>query len=155
MKRYYREINLISYNNREVILETWASLKSLDKIIESESNNKLIGFDDLIDLIDSNNSSDLESEDVKSTDFSSDEETESDLEDGKLKSYKYIKPVEKINENKDDEFDIEHVEITIKNTKYIVEGTNVYSIVNNKKGDLYGIYFNGKVKKIQNKEIEV
>ncbi len=157
MKRYYREINLISYNNREVILETWASLKSLDKIIESESNNnKLIGFDDLID---SNNSSDLESEAGESTDFSSDEETDSDTNSnyGKLKSHKCAQPVKKIDENKDEEFDIEHVEITIKNTKYIVEGANVYSIVNNKKGDLYGIYFNGKVKKIQsqNKDIDV
>ena len=102
MKRYYREINLISYNNREVILETWASLKSLDKIIESESNNnKLIGFDDLID---SNNNSDLESETDNSTDLSSEEEIESETDSdcGKLKSHKYVKPEVKKNINKEE-----------------------------------------------------
>jgi hypothetical protein len=49
LKRYYSEINLISYNNKDLILETWASLKSLDKIIKSENDTpKLLGFEDLV-----------------------------------------------------------------------------------------------------------
>jgi hypothetical protein len=176
MKRYYKEINLISYNNKEIIFETWASLKSLDKIIESESNpNKLLGFDDLAEDYDGDTMSDTDSDIIddkillkaskikqifddfknenqkaEESDESSDSDTDSDSDDGTtLKSHKYVPAIES-----DDE-EIEQVEITIKNSKYILEGPNVYFIVNNKKAQLYGTFANGKVKKIQNKEIDV
>jgi hypothetical protein len=52
--------------------------------------------------------------------------------------------------------EIENVEITIKNKKYILENDNVYTIKDNKKDKLYGKYINGKVKKIKEiKEIDV
>lgn len=59
LKRYYSEINLISYNNKDIILETWASLKSLDKIIELQTETpKLLGFDDLANTNTDDSSSD-------------------------------------------------------------------------------------------------
>ena len=87
---------------------------------------------------------------AEESDKSSDSDTDSDSDDGTtLKSHKYVPAIES-----DDE-EIDQVEITIKNTKYILEGPNVYSIINNKKAQLYGTFTNGKVKKIQNKEIDV
>ena len=35
------KINIISYNNKDIVLETWASLKSLDKLIEPKNNTTL------------------------------------------------------------------------------------------------------------------
>lgn len=46
LKIYYANINLISYNNKDIILDTWASLKTLDKIIELEDNKpQILAFD--------------------------------------------------------------------------------------------------------------
>jgi hypothetical protein len=42
LKKYYNEINLLSYNNKDLIIETWASLKTLDDIINLETSNKII-----------------------------------------------------------------------------------------------------------------
>lgn len=175
IKRYYKDINLISYNNKDLILKTWKSLKSLDEIIELDSNsNDIIGFDDLADdyhgekIDDSESESDdklllkaskikqqldkiVASEKAKNINSYSSSDSDSDSDDGTtLKSHKYIPPIES---ESDDEVDM--IEITIKNVKYIVEGPYVYSIANGKKGQLYGKYSNGKVKKITNIEKEI
>lgn len=179
MKRYYKDINLISYNNKDLILKTWKSLKSLNEIIELESDStEIIGFDDLADdykgekIDDSDSETDnnllLKASKIKqqldkivaseklnlNSDSSSDSDSlsDSDSDDSTtLKSHKYVPTID----SEDDEVDM--IEITIKNVKYIVEGPNVYSIANGKKGSLYGKYSNGKVKKITNfqKEIEL
>lgn len=48
------------------------------------------------------------------------------------------------------------VEIKIKNKTYIMEGTNLYTIMSNgKKGEFQGVYSNGKIKKSIPKEIDV
>jgi hypothetical protein len=41
LKKYYNELNLLSYNNKDLIIETWASLRTLDDIINSEASNKI------------------------------------------------------------------------------------------------------------------
>ena len=37
LKVYYNELNLLSYNNKDLIYETWTGLKSLDEIINSNT----------------------------------------------------------------------------------------------------------------------
>jgi hypothetical protein len=139
MKKYYNEINTISYNNKDMILETWISKKTQEdntNILEKINNEK----DKAIN----------ENQKAEESDESSDSDTDSDSDDGTtLKSHKYVPAIES-----DDE-EIDQVEITIKNTKYILEGPNVYFIFNNKKAQLYGTFANGKVKKIQKIEINL
>jgi hypothetical protein len=40
LKSYYSELNLLSYNNKDLILDTWNTLTNLDKIIDSESESE-------------------------------------------------------------------------------------------------------------------
>lgn len=48
------------------------------------------------------------------------------------------------------------VEIKIKNKTYIMEGSNLFTILpNGIKGDFQGIYSNGKIKKTQPKDIDL
>ena len=45
LKIFYTELNLLSYNKKDLILETWASLKTLDRIIESEIQHEKKKYD--------------------------------------------------------------------------------------------------------------
>jgi hypothetical protein len=142
LKRYYSEINLISYNNKDLILETWVSLKSLDKIIESESETpKLLGFEDLANQHKSDDSS-----------------SESSDDEIKIKQNKLKKIIESntLHSSDSDTDDIEPSEIIIKGINYILEGNKIYfknSI--GFKDKLYGKYSNGKVIKIKQKEFDI
>ena len=133
MKKYYSELNTLSYNNKDMVLETWNGLecKPLQNPHIIEENNK--------EQADTNSNSDF----TESSDSDSDD-------DGQLKSHKYNKP-----QQDEEQVDLVETTITIGQKKYILEGFNVFHIFNNKKGELYGIYSNGKVKKIPNKEITV
>ena len=51
MKRYQNDINLISYNNKDLIQETWKRLKSIDFEENEYYGDKPKGFDDLINEI--------------------------------------------------------------------------------------------------------
>jgi hypothetical protein len=140
MKKYYNEINLLSYNNKDLILETWNSLKKLDEIILKISDKPKI-----------NNFENYNSE---SSDIESDEEVNSKKIEDFRKKFIKPKPIIQLKESdddSDDESDSDIVnEILIRDKPYILEGTKVY-IKTKKgfKGDLYGTYFNGKVKKIK------
>ena len=58
-KVYYNELNLLSYNNKDLVYDTWNSLKSLDDIINSEEKtNKNIIKNNIIDFIESDTESD-------------------------------------------------------------------------------------------------
>lgn len=39
LKRYYSELNLLSYNNKDLILDTWDTITNLDKIIYPDSES--------------------------------------------------------------------------------------------------------------------
>ncbi len=137
MKKYYSELNTLSYNNKDMVLETWNGLECKPQQNPNiiEENNK--------EQADTNSNSD----------FTESSDSDSDLDDdGQLKSHKY-------NKLQQHEEQVDFVEttttITIGQKKYILEGTNVFTISNNKKGELYGTFSNGKVKKIINKDIEV
>ncbi len=137
MKKYYNELNTISYNNKDMVLGTWDGLDKSQQI------------QNLPEQVENNNQNKNENSD---TEFDFTESSDSDSDDGQLKSHKYNKL------HPDDE-QVDLVEITttitIGQKKYILEGTNVYVISNNKKGELYGTYSNGKVKRITNKNIQL
>lgn len=133
IKKYYHEINLLSYNNKDIIMETWASLKNLDKIIESETDDALY-----------ESSSDTES-------------SESDKDEKKEKKYnKIINFYESSSETESEIADL--IEIKIKDKIYLLEDDKVYIKKDDGSvGKLYGMYKNGKIKKIKedNQDIEV
>lgn len=167
LKRYYTEINLMSYNNKDVVLETWASLKTLDNIIKSEQTKnepKMIGFDDLVDVdnqekdgSDTDSDSELSRQvDVRIKKFSSN--FDSGLKQKPNKNLLCLRESddESDNESDNESEDSEIEEIKIKGKTYIVEGQKVFE--KNKdgsKGNQYGTYSNGKVKKINKKNIEL
>lgn len=145
MKRYQNDINLISYNNKELIKETWKNLKPksnsnltdceyYDNEEQEYYGSKPKGFDDLIKL----DKIDIEKPKCKpiievSLESSEDAEDAEDAEDDII--------VE------DNNYDV--IEIKLNNQIYILEDTNVYYKNDNKtKGKLYGIYKNGKINKI-------
>ena len=111
MKRYQNDINLISYNNKELIKETWKNLKCIEDEENEYYGDTPKGFNDLIKEIHENQ---------KPSFF------KSSL--GNFNTY----------------------------FRKSASGNNVF--IKNKtgnKGELYGIYSNGKVKKITSKEIDI
>jgi hypothetical protein len=140
IKRYYSDINLISYNNKNMIKETWKKLKpikiALDEVLyESNDEHNQKRFDILLDELQDHDNPfwlkqksklqiiplDVDSDDSSVSSESNDSETE----------------------------ECNVSEITIKDKQYILDGTNVYIKNNNGiKGEIYGIYLNNKVKKI-------
>ena len=86
-KAYYNEINLLSYNNRDLVYETWSELKSLNDIINSndEKLNQSITIKPTMKTIDEINNFDSDSE------FSdSDEDNFDDVSEVKIKDNFYI-----------------------------------------------------------------
>ncbi len=128
MKRYYTEINLLSYNNKDMIQETWASLNSLEKIIEPENiqSKILVKNNDLLEYEEEPNKKIQIVPDIYADDSGSELSTDSDDSDTE---------------------EVEFADIIIKNITYILEGNKLYQKKGSDKGDFYGTYFNGKVKK--------
>jgi hypothetical protein len=147
IKRYYTDLNYISYNNKDLIKNTWNQLPEKKLFDKLEMKEERLGFDDLSD--------------DSSTEDSEDEIIKRKQQELKAKCLSKLKPLlnsfHESSESDNDSEDCVINEITIKNKTYILEGTNVY--VKSKsglKGELYGIYSKGKVKKIiKNKDIEV
>lgn len=139
IKKYYNEINLLSYNNKDLIMDTWNYLKKLDEIVMS--NN----------FISSNNIDSVEYH-YDSSDIESDEEVNSK----KLAAFRKMFPLENTKpiidmSSSDSEPDEEVCEIIIKGSAYILENNNIYTKqFNGSKGLLYGTYSNGKIKKLKN-----
>ena len=140
-KRYHTDINLISYNNKDMVKETWKNLKPInipkqeETDIVSKDGDKPKGFDDLIDEL-------------------PDDEKPSWI---KVKPKNYIMiPEDSYSDSElssdSDDSDTEECnapEITIKDRQYFLDGTNVYvKNSNGSRGELYGTYLNNKVKKI-------
>jgi hypothetical protein len=51
LKSYYSELNLLSYNNKDLILDTWNTLTNLDEIIDSESDSESDAETDIVHYI--------------------------------------------------------------------------------------------------------
>lgn len=134
IKKYYNEINLLSYNNKEMIYDTWKGLSNLKDMVNEQITNNT----------------------DSSSDFSTDSDTSSDDEvnTSKLISLKNKFITDKtITTNSN----IQNKTIKISDKDYYIDGFNVYSKnPDNSRGELYGAYLNGKIKKNnKQKEIEV
>ena len=153
-KRYKSDINLISYNNKDMVKETWKNLKPItiiktqeieideDDDVDYREGDKPRGFDDLIDELPEHEKPSWMKTKAKNQIIPDD----SDSDDSTLSS--------------DAESDTEECnfpEITIKGVQHILDGTKVFvKNPSGTKGELYGTYANGKVKKItKSKEINL
>jgi hypothetical protein len=141
MKRYRKDINLISYNNKEIIKDTWENLKPVeDNQSDSDdsgyySGDKPKGFDDLIEKIPQNEKPYFLKSHANIPDFLKLRTNISDLD---------------TSESDSDSENCDYHEIKIKGKSYILEGSDVYiKTESNEKGKHYGLYFakTGKVKK--------
>lgn len=144
IKRYQSDINLMGYNNKDMVQETWKLLKPVD-----EKQEQLKGFDDLIDELPDEEKPDwLKSNNAKTKQTNLQQIKQkiidfSDSDDSTLSS----------DSDSENEEIPDAIVIEIKGKSYIVKGTNVYDKIT---GAYYGIYSNGKIKKIpQNKDIDV
>ena len=153
IKRYQSDINLMGYNNKDMVQKTWESLKELSDEDEEEPymGDKPRGFDDLIAEI---------PEDEK-PDFLKKQPEKPLVNSIKSINELYSSDSESSGESSDDEDETgEYVEIKVKGQMYILEGNFMYTKTKKgSKGELYGTYSNGKVKKLTGKtsksEIEV
>jgi hypothetical protein len=155
IKRYYTDLNYISYNNKDLIKNTWGKLKQQKLSEKLEMKNEKLGFDDLSD---DSTTEDSEDELIK--------EKQKELKKQYESQQKMIpkhNPIIKVNsdisnsESDSDTEECEIPEIKIKGQIYLLEGVNVH--VKTKKGtrgELYGTYSpkTGKVKKVPPKEID-
>jgi hypothetical protein len=161
-KKYYSEINLLSYNNKDLIQETWNGLKKLDEIVISNNFGQHVS--QMMDPDNTNeSSSDIESDDEINTE--------------KLKKFqqKYLEKIPVTNKPKlglinisssesdselssdtNSEDEQEASEVKIKGVYYIIENNVAYCMTaTGQKGEKYGKYINGKLVKNKIKEIEV
>ncbi len=131
-KVYYNELNLLSYNNKDLVYDTWASLQSLDEIINSEENNGNIISD------------------IK--------QCENKVKPNKMTINDYINDTSdsELSEESESDSDSEIDEIIIKGKHYIIEDSFVFvKNPDNTKGEIYGKYVNGKVVKLHHYEKEI
>ena len=155
IKKYYSEINLLIYNNKDLVQDTWNSLKKLDELVITNKINSSNIINYVVPL--------KEEENSESSDIESDEE---------INTEKLIKLRKQFGVNiipdsysdsylsSDDDSDTETcglIEINVNGKQYILDGTQVYNKnLSGTKGELYGIYLNGKIKKSkQSKEFNI
>ncbi len=159
IKKYYSEINILSYNNKDLIQETWNGLKKLDDMFLAKNFEHQTKQ---IEKIEKN----LES----SSDIESDEEVNTEKLMGFRKKFFNKTPIEKpgiINISSDDsgselspdtesEDEQEVNEIVIKGVNYIVENNIAYSkTTDGRKGQVYGTYINNKLTKTKKKTKDI
>ncbi len=164
MKKYYSDINILSYNNKDLIQDTWNSLKRLDELVLSQQfpigQTGQTQTNTLAETLDTE------------SDVESDDEINTEKLNKLRKQFGFTKKIIPDNYDTDgselsddsddladsDDSDTEEatLEVNIKGKSYIVEGSNVYGKTpNGTKGELYGTYANGKVSKLKQKDIVV
>jgi hypothetical protein len=130
-KRYYQELNLLSYNNKDMVMETWATLETLKDIIKEPDNmintNPVLNTNKL-EFNESNKKIQIVP-DMYLDDSGSELSSDSD------------------NSDDSDTEEVELTELKIKNITYIIEGNKLYQKTELGKGEYYGTYSNGKAKK--------
>ena len=162
IKKYYSEINLLSYNNKDLVQETWNGLQKLDEMVIKNpfiQHTKPIEPDNI---------------EESSSDIESDEEVNTKKLNELRKIHLTKKPIrariinvsesddselsESDSESEDDEDKLEISEITINGIKCIIENNMVYrKLVSGEKGQVYGTYNGGKIIKTnyKSKNIEL
>lgn len=158
MKKYYSEVNLLSYNNKDLIQDTWNSLKKLDELLMSkkfpiDKNTKTQSFLETIDL-----ESDVDSDDEITTEKLNKLKKQCESTK-KLIPENYDTDGSELSNDSDSDSEFGEasvLQVNFKGKIYLVEGKNVYNKnFDGTKGQVYGTYINGIVSKIKQKEIEV
>jgi|LauGreDrversion4_2_1035121.scaffolds.fasta_scaffold251435_1 hypothetical protein len=160
IKKYYSEINILSYNNKDLIQETWNGLKKLDDMFLAKNFEHQTKQ---IEKIEKN----LES----SSDIESDEEVNTEKLMGFRKKFLNKNSAEEkqgiINISSDDsgselssdtesEDEQEVNEIVIKGINYIIENNIAYSkTTDGRKGQVHGTYINNKLTKTKKKTKDI
>ena len=142
LKRYYSEINLLSYNNKDLILETWATLKNLDKIINHE-NKPIKGLESLLDETKSDSIEESEDEEMNKKRVLLKSLVDKNLSNKPIISQKELESSDESDDSESElETEIVHY-IQIKGNKYILENSEVFEILKNgTKSKIYGTYSN-------------
>ncbi len=151
MKRYQNDINIMSYNNKDMIKNTWKCLKEIELARPEPEEYKIKGFDDLVKELEQEKQSQQTNQTTKPVSLTK--------QKAKLVSL-YNSSDSELSSNSDDsdsdDVNPSPVEIKIKNKTYIMEGTNIFLILpGGLKGEFQGVYLNGKIKKPSLKNIEV
>ena len=149
IKKYYSDINLLSYNNKDLIQDTWNSLKRLDELVLSQQFP--IGQNQTSEQL-------FIEPSYTESDVESDEEINTEKLNKLRKQFGFTKKIipedyESAGSELSDDSDTEEatLEVNIKGRSYIVEGINVYcKNTNGTKGQIYGTYNNGKVSRCKN-----
>ncbi len=160
IKKYYSEINLLSYNNKELVQETWNGLKKLDELVitnkipsTATNQNKLIESQPI------EPESDIESDDEINTEKLNKLRKQFGVNKLIPDSYDSNSDLS-LDEESDSESDSETcglIEINVNGKQYFLDGVQVFAKNQaGTKGDFYGTYSNGKIKKAkQTKEFDI
>ena len=152
MKRYYSELNYISYNNKDLVQKTWSLLKQNQQFIDNQ-----IVQDDFGEILEDSDTENSEDEKIKQTqeklknifNFNNKIPMKSRL----INISESESELDTDSDTEEEIPDVINIEITIKNKPYVVKGSNVYDKTS---GEFYGTYVNGKVKrKIKQTDIDV
>ncbi len=123
IKKYYNEVNQKKTNTNKNINKIWENLINLKDIVDELKNNKIQHNSSL----DSDTSSDDEVSTAKLINFK-----------------KKFVDTQKVSTNQTNKTNT----IKIKDKEYFIDGFNVYiKNPDNSRGELYGAYLNGKIKK--------
>lgn len=163
IKKYYSEINLLSYNNKDLIQDTWNGLKKLDELVITNKINSsnMINYN-----VPVNNNSD-DNTNSESSDIESDEE----INTAKLNKFRkqfnvpnttklipdeYNESDSELSDSDVDDQDDVLIEITIKGKHYVVVKENIFGKnPDGSPGELYGRYVNGKIIKKKSAQREI
>ena len=162
IKKYYSEINLLSYNNKDLVQETWNGLQKLDEMVIKNP------------FIQHTQTKEQDKIEESSSDIESDEEVNTKKLNELRKIHLTKKPIrariinvaesddselsESDSESEDDGDKLEISEITINGIKCIIENNMVYrKLSSGEKGQVYGTYNDGKIlkKNSKSKNIEL
>ncbi len=128
MKRYQNDINIISYNNKDMVKNTWKNLKKIDTVTEKF---KVQGFDDLVEELNLEKSKKEPAKTINDYDSSDSELTD----------------------DSDSETDL--LKIQYNRKSYYLDNNMLYEISDGKKGKLFAHYSNGKVVIHKEKEFDL
>ena len=169
-KAYVEMMNTLSFNKRHITQTTWNQLmnneipvktaeefekeikeleekdKARKELKKQSMKNKIIP-----DMSDSDSDSDFDS------DSSTDSEKDNNQTDKPIQEEKQIEnQAENQAESDVDSDSDEPIEMRVQGTMCLLDGTNLYKMTESKqKGELYGTFINGKVKKIKQSAKEI
>lgn len=163
-KAYVEMMNTLSFNKRHITQTTWNQLMNNEIPVKTAEE-----FEKEIKELEEKDRArkELKKQSMKNkiipdmSDSDSDSDSSTDSDDSKSaenKPNQEAKANDVQTESDDDSDSDEPIEMRVQGTMCLLDGTNLYKMTESKqKGELYGTFINGKVKKIKQatKEIEI